>query len=279
MKTLKALVRVILISLALADAVSAGEPGATLWKVTIHMYSGARNPVFELEESEERRLVSEAVEAAKAPDAAWIDEGSNTLLPNKLGYTGLSIFEVGEDGSLRSQTEIVGRRALVRILGLDPRVVPLSEDLELRLLAVAASKGVIRGGMREHRELIAQRDGAADSPPPSRDGHPSGHSMKGWEIYSWQEPSGDWLYALVIGTNRLKGEVEIRSAAVTEQVLRRQLEELPARESVFLHCAKNPPAPQLSPFRDLVLERPPKEVLDSLAELGSQRGLEISFCD
>lgn len=239
------------------------------------MFSGAPDPVFALEESEgseAKRQLSEAIEAARAPNAAWLDEGSNTLFPNKLGYGGLSIREIGADGNPLSVTEINGRQALVRILGLDPRVVPVSEGLESELLALAAAKKVIDAHVLAAIETTIAKRAHLDSQPP-------GHSMKGWEVYSWRNPGGEWRYALLIGTNRWKAEQEIQSAAITEQALRQQLEQLPPHEWVSLQCVETPTAPQLPRFRTLALERPPSEVLDRLAELGRRRGLELSLCD
>jgi hypothetical protein len=70
------------------------------------------------------------------------------------------------------------------------------------------------------------------------------HSMKGYELYSWQEGQ-EWHFTLITGTNRLKGYEEIVSAAnvVTEsdwvklsvqgtESLRTVLKRLPEGETV-----------------------------------------------
>src|SRR5947208_5874400 len=35
-------------------------------------------------------------------------------------------------------------------------------------------------------------------------------AFKGMELYSWRDSSGDWMFALLPGTNRLKTEVEVK---------------------------------------------------------------------
>src|SRR5215217_2890934 len=42
---------------------------------------------------------------------------------------------------------------------------------------------------------------------------PFPESMKGYELYSWQE-GGQWKFSLLVGTNRLKTLDEIKSAHV-----------------------------------------------------------------
>jgi hypothetical protein len=39
---------------------------------------------------------------------------------------------------------------------------------------------------------------------------PSEKEFKGMELYSWQDAKGDWVFALLPGTNRLKSEAEIK---------------------------------------------------------------------
>jgi len=39
---------------------------------------------------------------------------------------------------------------------------------------------------------------------------PTKKAFKGFELYSWQDSDGSWLFALMPGTNRLKTELEIK---------------------------------------------------------------------
>ena len=55
--------------------------------------------------------------------------------------------------------------------------------------------------------LIAGCETAAQAPTPDA----AGSSMKGYELYSWQE-GGQWRFALLVGTNREKSVEEIKSA-------------------------------------------------------------------
>ncbi|MBN1259719.1 MAG: hypothetical protein JXB35_03475 [Anaerolineae bacterium] len=58
-------------------------------------------------------------------------------------------------------------------------------------------------------------------------------SMKGWELYSWQE-AGTWQFTLVPGTNRLKTWDEITQEGVAGVVtLKARLATLAEGEQVF----------------------------------------------
>lgn len=63
---------------------------------------------------------------------------------------------------------------------------------------------------------------------------PLGHSMKGWELYSWPEGTS-WKFSLLVGTNRLKllDEVLTSSHKVTGiESLKLMLNQLPADEYI-----------------------------------------------
>ncbi len=57
----------------------------------------------------------------------------------------------------------------------------------------------------------------APGPAPSTDTLTVTHSMKGWELYSWQE-GGSWHFSVLTGTNRLKTLAEVKSEANTSGV-------------------------------------------------------------
>jgi predicted small secreted protein len=62
-----------------------------------------------------------------------------------------------------------------------------------------------------------------------------GDSMKGYELYSWQDGEV-WYFSLVVGTNRLKTPDEISSSEVRLEgleALERELDKLPGGERVF----------------------------------------------
>ena len=106
-------------------------------------------------------------------------------------------------------------------------------------------------------------------------GHELRHYMKGYELYSWQQPPGLWHYALLIGTNRLKSPSEVTSYAITEAELRSRLQQLPALEDVFWECSWRSPDP-LSTWP--VLESPPKTVVDPLLTLARGLNIHLSRC-
>lgn len=60
-------------------------------------------------------------------------------------------------------------------------------------------------------------------------------SMKGYELYSW-ELRGEWHFALLVGTNRLKTRSEINSPKIRVRgikALKKKLSRLAAGEEVF----------------------------------------------
>lgn len=64
---------------------------------------------------------------------------------------------------------------------------------------------------------------------------PSARSVKGYEIYSWQS-EGEWRYALMMGTNRLKTYDEITTSSVAVESLaelQSRLAELAAGEEII----------------------------------------------
>lgn len=68
--------------------------------------------------------------------------------------------------------------------------------------------------------------GAASQPVAT----PLGESMKGYELYSWQD-GGQWKFSVLVGTNREKTLEEIKSTDVvlpSVDALTSQLEKIPA---------------------------------------------------
>lgn len=64
-------------------------------------------------------------------------------------------------------------------------------------------------------------------------------SMKGWEIYSWQE-AGEWRYALLVGTNRIKSWEEVQGEGGALSDLEAQLRELAPGEQLFWSAGRVP---------------------------------------
>ena len=80
---------------------------------------------------------------------------------------------------------------------------------------------------------LAACQSAGPTPSPAR-------SMKGWEIYSWQE-AGAWRYALLVGTNRIKSFEEVQAAGVDSlSALEAELEALAPGEQLFWSAGRIP---------------------------------------
>jgi hypothetical protein len=105
------------------------------------------------------------------------------------------------------------------------------------------------------------RAGGAGSPEAG-----SVRSMKGFELYSWQV-EGEWTFALVVGTNRIKTVEEITSPEVGVEgldALERELDRLAPGEQVFWSEERVP---------DMRL--PPDDVIAQVRAYCEQRGLHL----
>jgi hypothetical protein len=70
-------------------------------------------------------------------------------------------------------------------------------------------------------------------------------SMKGWELYIWQD-GGDTYFSMMVGTNRLKSDEEIAQAAVKGlAAIKPKLDLLKEGQYVFVHGRRlAAPAPE-----------------------------------
>jgi hypothetical protein len=94
------------------------------------------------------------------------------------------------------------------------------------------------------------------------------HSMKGYELYSWQS-EGVWHFSVLIGTNRMKTIAEITD--VTTRVtgvpaLKDQLKQLAAGEYVTWSTLQGDPA----------LALPPDAIIADIRAYCEQLGLQFS---
>ena len=108
------------------------------------------------------------------------------------------------------------------------------------------------------------------------------HSLKGYELYSWEE-EGQWHFTLITGTNRIKtieritsegdfisetGWVKIR--VVGADAIKDVLSRLPEGESVFwcdeLHIEQS---------TETDLQLPPGQIADAIEGYAKQRGLDF----
>ena len=93
-------------------------------------------------------------------------------------------------------------------------------------------------------------------------------SMKGYELYSWQV-LGEWHFALVTGTNRMKTYDEIVSPEVSVRgldSLQAELDQLPSGEQVFWLADR---------VSNVVL--PPDEMMDEISTYCGQRGITLEI--
>jgi TRAP-type mannitol/chloroaromatic compound transport system substrate-binding protein len=116
---------------------------------------------------------------------------------------------------------------------------------------------------------------------------PLPHSMKGYELYSWQE-GGQWRFTLITGTNRNKnleeitsgeqktgeaGWVNLRVAGVEE--LKALLDRIPAGE--WVAWSGGDVIVKEGSVNPLAL--PPVEIINQVKQRAEQRGLEFQIAN
>lgn len=93
-------------------------------------------------------------------------------------------------------------------------------------------------------------------------------SLKGYELYTWQM-EGDWYFALVVGTNRLKTYEEVASSEVRVQgveALKRELDQLPSGQWLFWSARH---------VSNMTL--PPDETINEVSAYCEQLGIQLSI--
>jgi hypothetical protein len=135
------------------------------------------------------------------------------------------------------------------------------------------SNPVVIESLEQAGKLITGPLAAADELP---------HSMKGYELYSWEE-DGQWHFTLITGTDRTKTIAEITSKGdfisetgwvkiqvVGADAIKDVLSRLPEGESVFwcdeLHIAQS---------TETDLQLPPEQIADAIEEYAKQCGLDF----
>jgi predicted small lipoprotein YifL len=94
---------------------------------------------------------------------------------------------------------------------------------------------------------------------------PLGESMKGYELYSWQD-GGQWKFSLLVGTNREKTLEEIKSADIvlsSVDALQAKLEEIPAGQYITWSSRET-------------LSFPPDDIVQQVEQTCKDKGLILS---
>src|SRR5262245_49071747 len=95
---------------------------------------------------------------------------------------------------------------------------------------------------------------------------PFGESMKGYELYSWQE-GNQWKFSLLVGTNREKTLDEIKSADVvlsSMDALQSKLEEIPAGQYITWSSKET-------------LALPPEDIIKQVEQTCKDEGLILNI--
>jgi hypothetical protein len=108
------------------------------------------------------------------------------------------------------------------------------------------------------------------SPPRPESSAKQKLAFKGYELYSWQS-EGEWRFALVPGTNRLKNWSELNAAAASEGEVRRALAKLPRGERVSW-------CPHRVEGGGPALEEPPPHRVELLLDVARRSEVDLIVC-
>ena len=103
--------------------------------------------------------------------------------------------------------------------------------------------------------------GSTPEPPAT----PFAESMKGYELYSWQE-GGQWKFSIMVGTNREKSLEEIKSAETVfsgVEELTSALERMPEGQYVTWSSKETLPFP-------------PEEIIEQVEKICEELGLILN---
>jgi hypothetical protein len=95
---------------------------------------------------------------------------------------------------------------------------------------------------------------------------PLGESMKGYELYSWQD-GNQWKFSLLVGTNREKTLDEIKSADIllsSVDDLKSALEQIPAGQYITWSSRET-------------LSFPPEDILKQVEQTCNDEGLILNI--
>ena len=95
-------------------------------------------------------------------------------------------------------------------------------------------------------------------------------AFKGYELYSWQS-EGEWRFALVPGTNRLKSWSELKAAAAPEDEVQRAIAKLPRGEQVSW-CSRRVEGD--GPAQ----EEPPRDRVERLLDVARRSEVNLTVC-
>jgi hypothetical protein len=91
-------------------------------------------------------------------------------------------------------------------------------------------------------------------------------SMKGYELYSWQE-NNQWHFSLLVGTNREKTLDEIKSAGTI----------LPDMDALLSTLKKVPSGQYVTWSTRETLSLPPEEIIQQVEQVCQEQGLILSI--
>lgn len=101
--------------------------------------------------------------------------------------------------------------------------------------------------------------------------HTGETAFKGMELYSWQSKTGEWQYAILVGSNRNKTLEEVQAESLDLYGVKETIGRMPAGESLFwVKDVFDTDADQM-----IALSFPSKEVICELQEFAHEKKVDL----
>ncbi len=109
-----------------------------------------------------------------------------------------------------------------------------------------------------------------DSPTDPLAPEPGQTAFKGMELYSWQDENDEWVYAILVGTNREKTWAEVQARALDLSTAKEVISEMPLGE--FLSWRNQVYDADAS--QSITLPFPPDDIVEELKAVALSREIE-----
>ena len=137
--------------------------------------------------------------------------------------------------------------------------------LALSVLILVACSGV------ELRDATPSRQSGTSPDPAST--RPAQPAFKGIELYSWQDEKGEWLFSILMGTNRIKSIEEIQATPLDIEAVKDRFCEMAIGEGVlWMDGIRDSGTEELLPF-----PTPPQRIVAELEEAAGLCQIHLSI--
>lgn len=101
---------------------------------------------------------------------------------------------------------------------------------------------------------------------------PQTRAFKGMELYSWQDENNEWVYSILIGTNREKERSEVEAEALDLNGVKEMISEMALGEHLSWRNQVHEPSSQ----QRIILPFPPDEIIQELNGFALSHDIELA---